>query len=663
MPYSITTKDGITINNIPDDVKSDSQVLKDRVAALRSGTAPSAKPAGAGIPEAIPGANARLAASNAAITAQGPKEDPTFVDKLIGGGETALSLATGATGGALGMLGGAAAGLVGNLTNGKYGMKDGVEQGMLQGADSLTYSPRTEKGQEYTGAVGDVIANTLPAIPMTAELALIGNGAKTGTAAATGAARAGAAATKAALPEVAKSVTAGVDRIKAMSPAIAERVQRTLNRTPDTPTPGTRASGGSAGTDIAAQRIANATDLPVPIKLTRGQATRDQSQLRFELETAKGEKGQALRDRYSDQNEAIVKNFDAWVDQTGAEAPNLRSVGSAVDRALVEKAGRDKAEVRAAYKAAENSAESAAPVQLDDLVAHLNDSIPDVATAPIIDTATKRAIRLGVASQDGDGNLVAKPVSLRVAEAMRQSISQAADPAHAPNLRQATIIKGLIDAQTEEAGGPLYRQARALRSRYATQYENRGVIRDLLRTDRGTQDRKVALEDVWSHSIAKGSLDDVRQVRKVLQTGGENGQQAWKELQGQTLNWLRDQATSNSATDQRGNAIFSAPKLHSAMRQLDADGKLDFVFGKQGAQQLRDINDLSKVVFTAPPGVVNTSNTASVILSALGESAAAGAIVGIPAPILTGLKYVHGRAKDRALAKRVNESLNNPMPR
>jgi hypothetical protein len=37
MAYSITTKDGITINNIPDDVRPDSQELKARVAAIRSG--------------------------------------------------------------------------------------------------------------------------------------------------------------------------------------------------------------------------------------------------------------------------------------------------------------------------------------------------------------------------------------------------------------------------------------------------------------------------------------------------------------------------------------------------------------------------------------------------------------------------------------------------
>jgi hypothetical protein len=37
MPYSITTKDGITINNIPDDVVPDSPDLKARVAAIRAG--------------------------------------------------------------------------------------------------------------------------------------------------------------------------------------------------------------------------------------------------------------------------------------------------------------------------------------------------------------------------------------------------------------------------------------------------------------------------------------------------------------------------------------------------------------------------------------------------------------------------------------------------
>jgi len=37
MPYSITTEDGITIDNIPDNIEPDSQVLRSRVAELRAG--------------------------------------------------------------------------------------------------------------------------------------------------------------------------------------------------------------------------------------------------------------------------------------------------------------------------------------------------------------------------------------------------------------------------------------------------------------------------------------------------------------------------------------------------------------------------------------------------------------------------------------------------
>ena len=40
MSYSITTEDGITIDNIPDNVEPDSKELRDRVAGLRAGEKP-----------------------------------------------------------------------------------------------------------------------------------------------------------------------------------------------------------------------------------------------------------------------------------------------------------------------------------------------------------------------------------------------------------------------------------------------------------------------------------------------------------------------------------------------------------------------------------------------------------------------------------------------
>lgn len=597
--------------------------------------------------------------------------DPSLVDRVLGAGETLLTLGTGMTTGTAGMLAGGLAGAIGNLTGGRFGMKDGVEAGMQQGMESLTYQPRTPLGQEYAGTVGAAMHQTLPAIPLTAELSALGRTVAPVARAASDVTMAGGAAAanaaRGAVPAIGRSVASGVERIKAISPAVASRVERTLSKKKE-PTQGTAGSVGAAAVDMADQRISSAESLPVPIPLTRGQATRDPNQLRFELETAKGEGGAALRNRYSDQNEKIVQNFDEWVDQTGAQAvgsnfaDRAREVGSAVDKAIAGSANKDKAAINAAYKAADRSGEGGAPVELTSLVEHLNDAVPDVATAPIIDTAIKRAVRLGIASQERDGTLIPLPVPLKNAEAMRKAISQAIDPMHAPNTRQGVIMKGLIDAATEEAGGPLYRQARNLRTRYAAKYENYATVRDLLRKDKGTQDRKVALGDVWDHTILKGGLDDIRQVRKVLQTAGPEGQQAWKELQGQTLTWLRDRALSNSATDQRGNTIFSAAKFDSAIKLLEKEGKMQYVFGKKGAEQIRELNDLSKVIFTAPPGVVNTSNTASVLLGALADAGVTGAATGVPLPVVSLLRLTAKQVKAAKLKRRVKDSLDNPRP-
>lgn len=58
MPYSITTKDGITINNIPDDVPPDAPELKARVQAIRAGNPEALQPKGGFVDavKAIPGA-------------------------------------------------------------------------------------------------------------------------------------------------------------------------------------------------------------------------------------------------------------------------------------------------------------------------------------------------------------------------------------------------------------------------------------------------------------------------------------------------------------------------------------------------------------------------------------------------------------------------------
>ena len=603
-----------------------------------------------------------------------PAPDPSLVDKIKGVGETALSLATGATGGTLGMIGGALGGVAGAIATGEFGTPQGIakiEQAAGEGAGALTYGPRTQTGQDYAQAAGETMNAVLP-VTLMPELAAAGAGAR----AAVSGARDVAAPTVARAGAAAKNVATGaVERIRQASPEIAARIERTLGRNPDpTPTPGTRGSVGAAGTDMARQRREIADQ--VGVDLTLGQETRDQQQLRFEQETAKGENGASLRDRYSDQNEQVLKHFDNLVDQTGKESPDLAGTGRSVDGGMRAGLEYDKGRVRAAYKEAEKSAEGAAPVTLDAAVQFLNDSAPDAAVSPLLDVARKRAIRLGAAIEDADGNLVAQPTTVKNAELLRRAIGNATD--YEPtNIRNSTILKGAIDSATEPVIGPKYRQARRLRENLAKKYEDRGVVASLLNTKKGMSDRKVAIADVFEHSILNASREDVSAVRRALTHGKDTpaevrelGQQAWKDLQGETMNWIKDQAFANTATDQRGNVILSVPKLDKAIKRLDADGRLETIFGKQGAQHMRDVNDLAKVIYTVPPGAVNTSNTASVLLAALAEAGATGAFTGLPVPVLSTLRLISKQVKNRQLQKRIEVALtrgramnnNNPSP-
>lgn len=315
------------------------------------------------------------------------------------------------------------------------------------------------------------------------------------------------------------------------------------------------------------------------------------------------------------------------------------------------------------------------PVDLQGVIKHLNDSSDEAATAPLLKTVRDLAVKLKIAKDEG-GTLVpitdttrkpnytgakspapeAKQVDLNTAETFRQAINRNTNH-DAPNIRQAAIIKGIIDDATEGKGGPLYRRARQSYAKSKKDYENNGLVKSMLGTKRGSADRGIALEDIVRRSVIEPStsLDDVRNIRRLLQTEGGSGQQAWKELQGATLNYIKDEALKNVARDQQGNAIISPAQLDRAIQKLDKNGKLDFVFGKKGAEMLRTVNDVAKDVLVAPPGAVNTSNTASV-LAGLMDVAISGTS-GIPAPIMTSLRLATKSIKDRKTRARVRKAL------
>lgn len=569
--------------------------------------------------------------------------EPSIGEKIIGAGETALTLGTGATGGTVGMIGGTLKGLAEQILSGKFGTAEAanaVEQSAMKGAQALTYAPRTPAGQEMAAATGEALQQVIPVAPLTAEMGALSAGAR------------------AALPAVAATAQRAAAPVQAAAAKVAETAKQIMpGAEAKRPTPGTPASGGAASVDMGTLRQAKAEELPIPIKLTEGQKTRQFDQTRFERETAKlPEVGEPLRERFAEQNKQLIQNLDAFIDMTGAEAPDLRSVGIAVDKALRDRAARDKVKIRTLYKEAEKAGELEAPVVLSEVTDFLNLNVPEAAVANVLGFAKDKAIQLGIAAEDSAGNLVAQPAPLKNVELFRRSINSATN-AEPTNIRFASELKGIIDSSTEGLGGNLYKQARQARSRYAHDYENIGVVKQILGLKRGSEDRAVALEHVLNRSIIEPStsLDTVRQVRRLLQTAGDSGKQAWRELQGGTLQYIKDQALKNVAPDQFGNRIVSPAQLDRVLTQLDKTGKLDFVFGKKGAEQLRTINDVAKDVLTVPPGTVNTSNTASV-LAGLMDVAISGTS-GVPAPIMTSARLLTKSIKDAKTRAKVRQAL------
>lgn len=414
------------------------------------------------------------------------------------------------------------------------------------------------------------------------------------------------------------------------------------------------AGGGAAVTEMGNLRQARADQFG--IKLTEGQRTRAFAQQQFERETAKNPTiGEPIRQRMAEQNQQILKKFDEWVDLTGAETPSLRAAGQAVNDALVAKSRKAKGEINAAYTAAEKAGAMQERIDAAPLSKYLQDNSDDAELVNVLRSTQTKLDRLGQGGKkDVFGQVGPKTLSVAQLEIIRKGINRLSQKDATEGVFAGELRK-VIDDMTEGKGGKEYRAARALRTRYAREFEDVGVIDKLLSTKPGSKDRAVAYEDVFGHSILKGSLDDVRAVRRTLQTGGPAGEQAWKELQGATVRHIKDEITKSVAPDINGNPVISPAKLNTLVTELDKDGKLDFVFGKQGAQKIRDINDIAKDVFTSPPGSVNHSNTASVLAGLLDVGITY--TTGIPAPVATAATFGIRKVKERVLRSKVASAL------
>jgi len=424
------------------------------------------------------------------------------------------------------------------------------------------------------------------------------------------------------------------------------------------PTP-TMKGMGAAEVDAARLRQERGNELLIPMgnDLTKSQITRNAGDVMFERESAKSpEYGQPLQEKYAMQNDKLQRNLQAEVDATGAEmvGMDLPEFGKSLADTVGKYKNQRYQEVSDTYKLAQDAGETAQPVSYK--------SITDLIQKETQGRPTKKAqnplyaiVEEELKANDPKGT---GQIPINSMEDIRKLINEEADPTKKGSIRLSKLLRKEIDASTENAGGDLYKQARAKNAAFEADFTDQGIIRDINRLKRGTTDRVVPLESLADKLIYKGTGEDVKAVFTLLEKMGPEGQQIAKELRGYTADKIMKESTKGVGRDINGKPYVSTAALDKEIKALDKSGKLDFLFGPKQAERYRTLNDFTKDLQTVPQGTVNTSGTTSTLLSALTEMAASSALTGVPAPIATIANYGYKQFQGGKKAKKVQEYAN-----
>jgi len=430
--------------------------------------------------------------------------------------------------------------------------------------------------------------------------------------------------------------------LKTFVPEAAAQVQQAKNvalaRVMSQPTQ--MAGGGAAVTDEAALRQARAKQLG--LQLSKGEQTQDLATQQFESDIAMQKPettGKQMLQFREKQKSDILNKFQQMAERTGAEfadpdQPAYRKIGTIVDKALLNEYDKKKLAVDNAYIAARNSGETKKIVNTAPLEQWLAENEAESISIPQINSIK---IKLDSLKKATNNNITIDDI-----ENLYQVAGKLGKKGDQSGLFMKEV-KNKINEITEGVGGNLYREARALRAQLGRDFENTNRVARLLGTKAGYTDRNVALSDVFDHIIMDGSKEEMQSVAKLLKKAGPEGEQAWKELQGQTVQYLRGQLTKNV-----GNQITFA-KVKTAIDALEREDKLSYLFGKQGRQELMDMRNYLQDALVKQPGAINFSGSGNLVMRGLDKLAK----IRFP-----GASTAADLAQGMAEKKKVKESIN-----
>lgn len=534
------------------------------------------KTIGLGSAAAIPGAE------NVVTGVKAP--EVSMRDRIMGVIETPLALGATLAGGAIAPI----VGIAGTLASGKYGTQEGIRAGQ-EAMKAVQYQPRTQTAREALGAVGEFLQPVTSALPPT--LGSVGTTLN-----------ALAPATMMQAGAMARPVVSQV--VTPVQNALAKAMTREQQ-------PG-MVGMGAASTAEDLQRQQRLEQFGIRAKL--GERTKNLQQQQFESEVERGvitgiseEAKTKLQEQMklfeAGKQKDIIQNFERMTEEVGSTADRgeIRNTGRIIDKALNNEYTKKFDAYKEKYRLADESGETLEQVPYQSLLDYIGtkSATRRKTLDPILDDVAE-SLAMNDPQKTGT-------ISIRNLEDIYQQVGTA------KNSPSAKPLKDLITQIGDGAGGKMYQEARQARTQLAKEFEDVSRVDKLLGTKAGYADRRVALDDVYNHIVVDGSLEEMKTVTELLKNAGPEGQKAYKELQGQTLQRMKDLLLKKG--DEKDAVRLD--RFSNFVTELDREEKLAYMFGKTGRDEILDLRQAIKDVMVKEPGAVNYSNTSGAVLRGL----------------------------------------------
>lgn len=388
------------------------------------------------------------------------------------------------------------------------------------------------------------------------------------------------------------------------------------------------------------QRHIEADTLPVPVRLTEGQATGDVVKLSHE-QNRRG-KDPMLAQRFNEQNGQLIENLEAFRERAAPDAPGSRTIdhSQAIIDAYKELDNNLNANINQKYQALRDAAGGQFPVDAPKLLSN-------------IETRLKKELlsNEAPAGQFKELQRLAEGNNMTFEDylSLRRNLGDVARTATDGSTRKAA---GYMIEELEKL--PLQKEAAALKP---LADQARKAARDrfqMLEKDpayRAAESGSIPADKFLETFVVKGHNKNVQAMIDHL--GADSV--ARQHMAAGTINFLRDRA---GIIDGQGN--FTQAGYNKALKFLDDSNKMPLIFDGETATGLKTLGNVARYTQAQPRGAfVNNSNT---LVGTLAEKAAQLAEYG--GNVIGGGKFglpigsmIRGKAQEFKAAKETEKAL------